>query len=369
VLLDPQVGGGPITITRGRQSELGRIEAGKLSLTLDNRARSFDSEFATSPYAPNIKPMKRIRVYAIWASVTYLLFTGYIESWEPIYPGGRLAVVRVRAGDAFTAITRATVSYTGNEFINWAVLAILTLIGWPSADYNYDGALSQVPTGSYLSVNPLTFIQQLIEAENGLFFIQGDGRARFQDRHWRIRNSTSAATFGLNSGELPYESLDQSFDEQLLYNDIQVTRAGGTLQQAIDATSQAAYGPRALAKPGVLLGTDAEALGLAQWLLLRYKDPTLRLPRVTLNGDMSGAGLWPQLLGRELSEKITVRVRPPPSGSSLIEKAARIEAISHTITETTWRTEWQLSLAGDDLYWTIGDAVKGQIDSVYKIAY
>jgi hypothetical protein len=369
VLLDPAMGGGPITISRGRQSELGRIEAGKLSLTLDNRTRAFDSEYTSGPYYPNIKPLKRIRVYAIWASTAYVLFTGYIEAWEPVYPGGRLAVVRVRAGDAMSVIARATVSYSGDEFINWAILSILTLIGWPGADWVYDGAQSQVPFGSYLNVNPLMFIQQLVEAENGLFFIQGDGKGRFQDRHWRIRNSTSNATFGTATGELPYESVDQSFDDQLIYNDVQITRAGGALQQAIDATSQAAYGPRLLPRTGILLGTDAEALGLAQWLLLRYKDPALRIPRMTLSGDMAPSALWPQLLGRDLSDKITVRVRPPPSGSSLIEKSARIEAISHTIGADSWRVGWDLSMAGDDLYWTIGDAVKGQIDSVYKIAY
>lgn len=435
VLLDPALGGGPITITRGRQSELGRIEAGKLTLTLDNRLRWFDPESTSSPYSPNIKPLKRIRVYAIWASVTYLLFTGYIESWEPVYPGGRTAVVRVRASDAFTVIARALVSYSGNEFINWAVLSILTLIGWPSADYVYDGAQSQIPTGSYVDQNPLTFIQQLIEAENGLFFIQGDGKGRFQDRHWRIRNSTSNATFGtggrttlngsLNNsattitvvatgsfpssgtigidaeqitytgttattftgctrganstaaashasgaavaglGELPYEAVDLAFDEQLIYNDVQITRAGGALQEAIDATSQAAYGPRVLTRTGILLGTDNEALGLAQWLLLRYKDPALRLSHLGLSGDMAPTTLWPQLLGRSISDKITARVRPPPAGS-LIEKAARIEAISHTITETTWRVGWELSLAGEDVYWVLGTSA---LDTTTRLAY
>lgn len=429
VLLDPAMGGSPITIRRGRQNELGRIEAGRLTLTLDNRDRLFDSEYASGSFYPNVRPMKRIRVYALWNSVTYFLFTGYIESWEPVYPGGRTAVVRVRASDAMSAIARATVSYAGNEFINWAILSILTTIGWPSADTSFDGAQSQVPSGSYLDQNPLTLIQQLIEAENGLFFVRGDGDFVFQDRHWRIRNTTSAATFGtggittlngaLNSsattitvvstasfptsgtvkidseqitytgttattftgatrganstvaashssgasvsgvGELPYEAVDFSFDETLIYNDVFVTRAGGAQQEAIDSTSQAAYGPRVLTKTGILLGTDDEALALAQWLLLRYKDPALRIPRMTLSGDMAPSTLWPQLLGRELSDKITVRVRPPPVNSSTIEKSARIEAMQHTIGVDSWRVGWDLSLAGEDQYWLLGTSALG----------
>jgi hypothetical protein len=366
VLLDPALGGTPITIRRGRQNELGRIEAGKLTLTLDNRDRLFDPENASGSFYPNVKPMKRIRVYALWNSVTYFLFTGYIEAWEPVYPGGRTAVVRVRASDAMSAIARAIVSYAGNEFINWAIFAILDTIGWPTADTSFDGAQSQVPSGSYLDQNPLTFIQQLVEAENGLFFQRGDGKFVFQDRHWRIRNSTSAATFGTASGELPYESLDLGFDETLIYNDILITRAGGAQQEAIDSTSQAAYGPRVLTKTGILLGTDDEALALSQWLLLRYKDPALRIPRMTLNGDAAPSTLWPQLLGRDLSDKVTVRVRPPPSGSTMIEKAARIEAIAHTIAFDSWRVGWDLSLAGEDQYWVLGTSALG---TTTKLAY
>lgn len=438
VLLDPILGGAPITIQRGRQNELGRIEASKLTLTLDNRLRAFEPEYSGSSYYPNITPLKRIRIKATWASTTHILFTGYIEAWEPVYPGGRLAVVRIRASDAFSVITRALISYSGNEYINWAILSVLTLIGWPSADWVYDGAQSQVPTGSYVDQNPLTFIQSLIEAENGLFFIQGDGKARFQDRHWRIRNNTSNATFGtggrttlngsLNAvsttitvistgsfpssgtigidaeqitytgitattftgctrgangttaashssgaavsglNELPYEAVDLSYDEQLIYNDIQVTRAGGALQEAVDASSEAAYGPRVLTRTGILLGTDNEALGLAQWLLLRYKDPSLRIPRLLLQGDMAPSTLWPQLLARSLSDKITVRVRPPPAGS-LIEKAARIEAISHTIAETSWRVGWELSLAGEDQYWVLDSATQSVLGTTTKLAY
>lgn len=354
VRIDGAMGGSPISIKRGRQGELGRIEAGGISLMLDNGARKYDPEYASSPYYPNVRPMTRCRLRATWSSVTYTLFTGYVSAWAPAYPGGQVAVVRVSASDAMNAIARATVSYTGNEFINWAILTVLTLIGWPAADWVYDGAQSQVPSGSYLNQNPLQLIQQLVEAENGLFFIQGDGKGRFQDRHWRIRNSTSAATFGNGAGELPYVDATLSYDEQLIYNDVQVTRAGGALQEAIDTASQASYGPRVLPRPGVLLGTDNEALGLAQWLLLNYSQPTLRVPQIVLNGDLAPTTLCPQILGRDISDKITVKVRPPGGGT--ITKDARIEAIGHTIGLDSWLTTWQLSMAGDDQYWKLDDS-------------
>ena len=366
VLIDPALSGSPITIRRGRQSELGRIEAGAISLTLDNRSRQYDPEYASSPYYPNVRPLTRCRLRARWPTggTWYSLFTGYVSAWTPAYTGGQLAVVRVSASDAMNAIARATVSYTGNEYINWAILSVLTLIGWPSADWVYDGAQSQVPTGSYLNQNPLQLIQSLIDAENGLFFIQGDGKARFQDRQWRIRNSTSLGTFGSGVGELPYVDASMSYDETLIYNDIQVTRSGGALQEAIDTASQASYGPRVLSKPGILLGSDTEALGLAQWLLLRYSTPALRVPQIVLNGELAPATLWPQLLARDISDKITVKVRPPGGGT--ITKDARIESVAHTIGLDSWLTTWQLSLAGEDQYWLLGTSA---LDTTTRLAY
>lgn len=47
---------------RGRQYELGRAEAGTLSVTLDNGDRRFSPGTAVSPYFPNVKPGRRFRV-------------------------------------------------------------------------------------------------------------------------------------------------------------------------------------------------------------------------------------------------------------------------------------------------------------------
>jgi len=369
VRIDPLVSGTPISITRGRQSELGRVEAGSISLTLDNSSRNYDPEYTSSPYYPNVRPMTRCRLRARWPAggTWFTLFTGYVSAWTPQYPGGQVAVVRVAASDAFNALARATVSYLSTEYINHAIGTILTLIGWPAADTFLENAQSQVPTGPYLNQNPLQLIQSLTEAENGLFYVQGDGVLHFQDRHWRIRNATSWGTFGNGVGELPYIDASLSYDETLIYNDVRVQRIGGALQEAIDTASQASYGPRLLPKSGILLGSDLEALGLAQWLLLRYSTPTLRMPQIALNGDLAPTTLWPQLLGRDISDKITAIVRPVGGGT--ITKTARIEAMQHTIGLDAWRTTWQLSMAGEDQYWKLDDSALSVLGTTTRLAY
>jgi hypothetical protein len=49
---------------RGKQHELNRSETGTGTLVLDNSDRRFDPTYTSSPYWPNVKPMKRCRIRA-----------------------------------------------------------------------------------------------------------------------------------------------------------------------------------------------------------------------------------------------------------------------------------------------------------------
>lgn len=67
----------PIIIKRGRQNELGRIEAGRASFALDNRDRALDPLNTASPYYPNVIARRRCRIRATYNSITYDLFVGF----------------------------------------------------------------------------------------------------------------------------------------------------------------------------------------------------------------------------------------------------------------------------------------------------
>jgi len=375
VLLDPSQGGAPITITRGRQGELGRVEAGRYTFTLNNAARAYDPTYTSSPYYPNIRPMTRCRIRARWpvgSGTWYNRITGYVEAWTPAYPGPRQAVVHVRGSDAFTTLARAQSSVTSGapgETSHNAIRTALNIIGWAYAtDYVYANGSTTIAAGSYLNLNALQYMQTITDTENGLFFVGPQGFPTFQDRHYRINNATSVGIFGNAGGsELPYLDVAFSYDEALLYNDIRVTRAGGALQEAVDSASQTTYGPRVLTISGLYMATDDEALGLAQWLLVRYGNPSLRVTSIVLNGELNASTLWPIILARELSDKIEVKVRPPGGGT--IDQLARIEAVADTISLEAWLTTWQLSLAGEDQYWVLGSATQSFLDSTTRLSF
>ena len=57
-------------------------------------------------------------------------------------------------------------------------------------------------------------------------------------------------------------------------------------------------------------------------------------------------GLWPQILGREIGDRLTV-YRRPPGGVATIIRDVFIRGITHSIDASagTWQTQWDLQSA------------------------
>lgn len=364
------------TTRRGRSDALARIEAGTATLLLDNSDRRFDPTFATGPYYGNLLPMRKIRISAVWLAVTYRIFTGFIEGWPPEWPGGLDATTTIPCVDAFKGLnlTKLNGAYA-NEYVNQTINTWLNTIGWPAADRNLPSAQSQIQAGTFVNTPALQHFLSAGEVESGLVFIAGDGKITFQDRHWRLTNSlTSVATYtDATGGALPWYRTTKTFDDQNIWNEIRVTRTGGVEQVASDSASKAAYFTRTLPRNLPIL-TDAEALRLAQWLLAIYKDPLFRFTSVTLDG-LSDDALWPHMLGRILSERVTI-VETPPGGAGTITQECYIEGVAHTVTAdddgAKWRTTFQLSPAATgaaNFFWVLNDPVLSILGSTTRLAY
>ncbi len=93
---------------RGRQFELDRFEAGSGYILLDNLDGKFNPENTASPYYPNLKPTRRMRIRVSWASTTYDLFTGFLEGYPQEYRyAGNDRIVSQNAVDLFMALAVA----------------------------------------------------------------------------------------------------------------------------------------------------------------------------------------------------------------------------------------------------------------------
>lgn len=92
---------------RGRQRELDRYQAGTMDIVLNNRGRTYDPEYAAGTYAPNVKPMRRVRLRATWNSITYAIYDGYTDKWDQHYDPPREATATLRATDGFKVLAKA----------------------------------------------------------------------------------------------------------------------------------------------------------------------------------------------------------------------------------------------------------------------
>lgn len=235
---------------------------------------------------------------------------------------------------------------------------ILDAAGWPAADRQIDTGVA-VLQGADLGGTALAALQKVEETEQGRLFVTAAGKVRFISRDALIQSpyTTSQATFGDSGSELEYADLTYRYDDQTIYNEARVSRSGGTVQVAKDPTSQTRYLRRVKVIDGLLHTSDATSIDLGNWILAHYKDPLLRATGMKLEPAAGNETThYPQVLGRELQERVTVRRRPQNVGSA-IDQETRVEGLSHQVRGVEWGTDWNLSPADTQVYGVWDSAV------------
>ena len=164
--------------------------------------------------------------------------------------------------------------------------------------------------------------------------------------------------------ELPYSDVTLDYDDTQLVNLANVSRAGGATQTVSDALSQALYMTRTTERSDLLLQTDGDALNWANWIVYQSKDNELRVSELVIDPLRDPARLFPQVLGRELGDRIRV-VRRPPGGGGPIVREVFIRGIVHDIDcrARRWRTTWSLQSATKWAFFMLGHQSLGVLGS------
>jgi len=352
------------------------MECGTAKIILKNFNNQYYPNNTAGAHYPNVLPGKRINVRATYNSITYDLYTGFIESWTPFWlgPQGNLPCVELTCADLIKNMSLLYLndgSGYSQEASGTRIGNVLDDLGWPSGAGDRDldtGQTTVIATGALEDVNALEHLQTVQRTEQGYVFIDGAGKVVFHDRHARLKSpfTTSQATFGDDAGENRYRILTPSYDDEFLYNDIRITREGGTQQNASDATSQTAYGKRTYTQTGLLMTVDTEAKTMAEYLKARYKDPALRAAGIEIWPDADPTNLWPLVLGLDIGDRITVRLNQAD-----IDEDYHIEKILHDYEASSdaWRTTWQLTNASNQQFWAIGVAGFSEIGETTKLCY
>lgn len=247
---------------------------------------------------------------------------------------------------------------------------VLNAAGWPAAERSLDTGMAVLQSVD-LGQTALSVLQKVEQTEQGALFVTAAGAVRFIARDTLLKTpyATPQATFGDSGTELEYGDLTYLYDDSLIYNEVTVSRTSGTAVTLKDTTSQARYLRRTRTIDGLLHTSDATSADMANWVLGHYKNPALRVTGLRLEPSAGNAAThFPQVLGRELMDRVTAIRRPQNLGAAITQDTL-IEGITHTISPVEWVTTWNLSPAEAQVYWILGVAGFSELGVTTRLGF
>lgn len=281
-------------------------------------------------------------------------FTGRLQDW--LLYDGSLSTTRA------TAHYQAGSTAWANDLSGARLNRILDLVGWPAGDRLIDAGNSSLGAAS-LGTEVLEYMMRIMESEEGLIYMTGDGLVRLRERHAFLKSpmNVSQATFAdIRSGSgLRYESLKPDYDEANIINEAHYSREGGETITVKDQASQDRYLAWHDDRSGLLLSSDLQVADMASWVVSRRKDPAVEFRQIGLRPTSDDA-LWPVVLGADLGNLYTVR-RTPAVGGAMMDKQVRLERLTDDFEPgRSWKTTWELSPAGTTTqFWVLGSSTLG----------
>jgi len=359
-------------VRRGKSQALDRIDAGVVSVTVDNSDREFDPLYENGPYFGQLIPRRSVRV----SSNGLPVFVGFIDDFDIQYEPGVQSVVRIDASDALSVLTSAGLEeFTPDSELSGArINTVLDRpeIDWPVELRDIDGGNStMLDTDVSEGTAALTYMQLVANSEFGTLFLSKDGKITFRERN-SVPNIpdivfSDEVVAGAYTG-IQFADVNIVYGSENLYNRIILENADIFPEEAYaeDAVSQAVYGPRTLSQSGLLIQEPEQLQFLADFFLARYKEPQYRFETVTVVLDTLTTVNQNKVLDLEIGDIVLVRFEPsdiPPA----IEQYCRIIGVNHDWTPGSKNISFSLERL-DFAVFILDDAVLGQLDND-RLAY
>lgn len=343
-----------VSTRRGRNRILSNFEAGTATVTLNDPNSYFDPYNSNSPYYGKLLPLRKIRIWADTpfegGTVRIFLFSGYITSYDTgFYQGtNATATVTLQCVDGFRLLNNVN---TGNDpiphtfvgqFSGPRVQDILSFAGFPASMRSIDQGDSTMQADPGGQRSTLQAIQTVEQSEFGAFFMSRQGEAKFLSRTTVSELAdVSARNFSDTGapGTQTYNSLDFAYDDQLILNDVTVTRLGGVPQEIQDAQSIERYFIKSGQRSDILVQSDHEANDQARMIVVARKDADVRIDSMNLN--IAGQTNETDVVVNLTADIYTlVNITKTMPGGSFVTRELFIQGVWHDITPTTWNTKF-----------------------------
>jgi hypothetical protein len=383
-----------VTIRRGRSRELDRFSTGTASVVFNNEDRRFDPLYSAGPYFGQIRP--RLRVSVVRDEIS--LFDGLIEDWNLDYDLSGKSDASISCVDGLALLAQTAL----NEFTNAQQTPserITSVITRPEVSYsgatNFDPGFNVMQADTVaVNTDTLTYLDKVVATDLGRLFVDGAGVLRYRDRTSGISSSPqvvfasesdpyvqqlstlSDSTLWFDAAEplplrvdadakaqvilqdavlffdasspdyvapvVPFSDVAVELGSEFLFNRIQITRAGGVVQIAVDDDSVTTYGVRTYSADGLLFLGDSETLEFADFLSTLYSQPDVRVAghTVLLHGLNTTTRRYMQRL--EIGDVVRT-VWTPNNVGQAFDSLSLVEGIEHAIDVDTHTLKVQLT--------------------------
>jgi len=347
-----------IALTRGKNRDLDRFNAGQLSVLVNNEDRSFDPNYSLATYASLVIPRREIRI----TSDSVRQYTGIVDDWNFNYSPDGKSRAEIISTDDFTLLARQNVTAgTATPQLSGArVSTVLNQesVAWPEARRDIDAGASTLGADVFEG-NALEYLQDVERSEQGQLFIAKNGDLTFKGRLSATPTSGSITTFADDGTGIPFRTVLVNYGTELLVNTASVSSDAGTAS-ATNSRSRLAYGISAESVE-TLVNSVTQLQNIADFIVAKFGDPEYRFNGVDLNLDNMTAPNRAAVLGLEIGDIILIKFTPNNVGAA-IEQYGQIIRLDHSIDGT--RHDMTIGVSSLDFtFLVLDDAVFGKLDN------
>ena len=329
-----------ININRGRATQLDTFPSSSCTIVADDRAadRYFDPLNASSAWysggTVGIAPRRKFEVYGGTAG-TQAMFSGFVYDLNIDYADPDLSTATIMCTDALGQLGQTVLSAfnPSSQLTSARVSAILD-----RPEVAFSTALRSIGTGVATcgtvayddATNVLTALNDVATAEGGRLFVDRSGLVNFDPRVGAASGS-AVATFGGTAG-LPIQSLTNEYGAETVLNRVAVQIDGGTASSVATGTaSQGEYGIKTLSLTGVPLVNDTAGSALADFLLSKFENPTVKFSGFTVLLNALTAAQQEVVAGLEIGDLVSVSKSFNVGSPSTVSQNVVVESIRHSI--------------------------------------
>jgi len=361
-----------IQTQRGRNLIADQFQTGTLTLVIADQNGDFNPMNMAGPYANLLSPMRKVSITATYGSTTYPIFAGYITGYSTSVPNNvdsaNLAFTTITAVDAFRLanlanITTVTGAIAGDKS-GTRINQILDQIAWPTSMRDVSLATSETTMQADPGVARTALNAMLVvgASEYGALYVDATGSFVFKSRN-ECATSVAAVstTFADDGSGIAYYNAKWVLNDQLVYNQADITATGLATQSASNAASIAQYFAHTYTQTDLLMQDTTTALNLARAYVASRAQTSIRCDQLTLNlyTENYTVGIT-AALALDFFDPITIQSTQP--GNTSITKTEQIFGVSHRMTPGSWTVDFTTMEALIDSF-ILDSALYGILDT------